>query len=78
MCPPIDKDNLGVVELEIDADQDKINWKFNGTKFAESVITSYLKSKNMVAFISMAHVDDKLDLTSSLFEPTHIQDNVQV
>ena len=62
VCPPIDKDNLGVVELEIDADQDKINWKFNGTKFAESVITSYLKSKNMVAFISMAHVDDKLDL----------------
>ena len=62
MCPPIAKDNLGVVMMEIDADQDVINWKFNGAKFAESVITSYLKSKNVVAFICMAHVQDSVDL----------------
>ena len=62
VCPPIAADNLGVVAMEIDADEGTVGWKFNGTKFAESVITNYLKGKNMVAFISMAHKQDALDL----------------
>jgi hypothetical protein len=36
---------------------------FNNHKFAESVITDYLKSKKCAAYVSMFSVDDEIIIT---------------
>ena len=44
--------------MEIDNEAEMIYWKFSGNIFAESVLTNYLKGKQLHAYVSMIHVND--------------------
>jgi len=58
VCEPAAKGTLGTIELDVDADNQMIHWKFEGKVFAKSVITSYLKERPCVPYISAVHVKD--------------------
>ena len=39
-------------------------WKLEGKRFAESVLTEYLKSRQCIAYVSMVHVNDIVSLNA--------------
>lgn len=51
---------VGRISLLIDVEKQNIIWSFNGVKFAESVITNYLKQKTFVAYVSMFNKGDSV------------------
>jgi len=73
VCPPALKGVVGTIELEIDCDADVVFWKFEGKRFAESVITEYLKSKDWIAYLSLVHVNDIVSINA---EPIHANNSI--
>lgn len=49
-----------MIKIQLDFVKQIINWKLNEFKFAESVITDYLKGKKLVAYVSMLHKGDQI------------------
>ncbi len=49
-----------MIKIQLDFVKQIINWKLNEFKFAESVITDYLKGKRLVAYVSMLHKGDQI------------------
>ena len=58
--------------MEIDNEAQMIYWKFSGNIFAESVLTNYLKGKQLHAYVSMIHVNDVVQLNQSVVQNSYL------
>ena len=79
VCDPAPPGTLGLIEMELDYIEEKIHWKFEGKRFAESVITKYLMSKACVPYISMYNQNDivKLNVIRKKSKKINSQPNLQ-
>ena len=62
VCEPNPAGKLCKIELEVDADKEKVNWKLDGVVMAKSVITKHLKERECVAYLSCFSVHDSLKI----------------
>ena len=58
ICEPAPKGKLGIIEVDVDVDNQMVYWKVDGQAVGKSVLTNFLKDQPCVAFVSCVHVND--------------------